>query len=147
MDVSKLKIISRVENYISLFRFEINSYFQTSMYYPPFIQFDTSHLTVLIEFNSQPNFYVRRYKFSAIGSLNSSLLLEGNCTLLNELYKWLGSRTQWCLCYGAFQRDWDVTKFHAKCDNKSHTVTIVRSTNGDIVGGYSDIPWSAKGNI
>ena len=39
MDVSKYEIISRVENYTYIFRFEIISYFQTSMYYSLFIYF------------------------------------------------------------------------------------------------------------
>jgi len=31
--------------------------------------------------------------------------------------------------------------FHSRCDNKGPTITIVKSENGTIFGGYTDISW------
>lgn len=30
--------------------------------------------------------------------------------------------------------------FHSKCDNKGPTMTIIQTTEGHIIGGYSDVP-------
>ena len=80
-----------------------------------------------------------------IGSLNSSIILEGNCTYLSQLYEWLGNKTKWCLCYGAVEDQWNVAEFHSKCDNYQHTVTIVRyGRNNIVVGGYSDVAWGGE---
>ena len=32
--------------------------------------------------------------------------------------------------------------FHAKCDKKFKTLTIVKSTNGNIFGGYTSADWT-----
>ncbi len=34
--------------------------------------------------------------------------------------------------------------FHEKCDNVPHTLVLVKSTNGNVFGGYVDAPWSSK---
>ena len=35
--------------------------------------------------------------------------------------------------------------FHAKCDNKGETWTIIQDVNGYIFGGYTSIPWTSNG--
>ena len=31
--------------------------------------------------------------------------------------------------------------FHLKCDNNSPTISIIKTENGKIIGGYTTIPW------
>ena len=35
--------------------------------------------------------------------------------------------------------------FHAKCDGKRNTLTIVKSTNGNIFGGFTGLAWNQSG--
>ena len=35
--------------------------------------------------------------------------------------------------------------FHAKCDNKGETWTIIQDVGGYIFGGYTSVPWTSKG--
>ena len=42
-------------------------------------------------------------------------------------------------------RDGETSQsFHAKCDNKGCTITIIETTDGHIIGGYSNTPWSSS---
>ena len=37
--------------------------------------------------------------------------------------------------------------FHAKCDGHGNTVTIVRSSNGSLFGGFTPLPWASNGRF
>ena len=37
-----------------------------------------------------------------------------------------------------------ASDFHAKCDNKGATITVIRSTDGFMFGGFSDKPWTSS---
>ena len=42
-------------------------------------------------------------------------------------------------------RDGETSQsFHAKCDNKGCTITIIETTDGHIIGGYSNTAWSSS---
>ena len=43
-------------------------------------------------------------------------------------------------CHSALANGWDPAKFHSNCDNRTHTVTIIKK-GPYIFGGYTDIPW------
>ena len=47
------------------------------------------------------------------------------------------------LLYRASRDGWAASKFHAMCDNKGPTVTVVKSGN-NIFGGYTDQSWNGK---
>jgi hypothetical protein len=49
------------------------------------------------------------------------------------------------LLYRGSRDGFGVSDFHAKCDNKGATLTIVKSTEGCIFGGYSDQSWESRG--
>jgi hypothetical protein len=36
-------------------------------------------------------------------------------------------------------------KFHAKCDGRGATLTVVRSKKGNVFGGYASLPWANSG--
>ena len=46
-----------------------------------------------------------------------------------------------------YRGSWDGWKgldFHAKCDNKGETITVICSTGGFIFGGFPDKPWTSS---
>ena len=49
-------------------------------------------------------------------------------------------KSKWKRCHSALANGWDLKIFHANCDNKKHTVTIIEK-KPYIFGGYTDIPW------
>ncbi|XP_044176798.1 sushi, von Willebrand factor type A, EGF and pentraxin domain-containing protein 1-like [Acropora millepora] len=49
-------------------------------------------------------------------------------------------KSKWKLCYNALADGWSPQIFHRNCDNKKHTVTIIKKETY-IFGGYTDIPW------
>ena len=52
--------------------------------------------------------------------------------------------SRWARCWHASNDGWDVRKkFHAQCDNKGPTVTIVQYRDY-VFGGYTDTSWKSK---
>ena len=49
------------------------------------------------------------------------------------------------LIYRASRDGFKASDFHAKCDNKSNTLTIIKTTKGYIFGGYIAVAWNNKG--
>ena len=49
------------------------------------------------------------------------------------------------LLYRASRDGWDAYDFHRMCDDKGATVTVVRSSDGYIFGGYTDVAWGDDG--
>ncbi len=47
------------------------------------------------------------------------------------------------LLYRASRDGWDASNFHSKCDNKGATITILKTTQGYVFGGYADQPWNS----
>jgi hypothetical protein len=75
---------------------------------------------------------------------NSSLLSEENQQVLNQ---WYGKPTQkWRLLYKGSRDNFKASTFHARCDHKGETFTIIRSSNNFLFGGYSSQPWTSKGD-
>ena len=55
------------------------------------------------------------------------------------------SNQKWNLIYRGSQDGFEVSTFHTKCDNTENSLTIIKSTNDNIFGGYTEQSWS--GNI
>jgi hypothetical protein len=49
---------------------------------------------------------------------------------------------KWNLIYRASRDGFKASQFHAKCDNKHNTLVIIKSTNGNIFGGYTEQSWA-----
>ena len=47
------------------------------------------------------------------------------------------------LLFRASEHGFKAAKFHEKCDNTSHTLTLVRTEFGKTIGGYTPIHWNA----
>jgi len=38
-----------------------------------------------------------------------------------------------------------ASTFHKLCDGKPNTLTLIKSTTGSVLGGYTSVPWSCGG--
>ena len=48
------------------------------------------------------------------------------------------------LLYRGSRDGWKASDFHAKCDNKGATITVIRSSDGFIFGGFADKSWKSS---
>lgn len=87
------------------------------------------------------------------GFLVSVLQVFSNCSsenllglqdqlAINEL---MGTSNSYRLLYRGCRDGWDAEDFHDKVDNQGATVTLVRIKGGNVIGGYTDIPWADSG--
>ena len=76
-----------------------------------------------------------------------SHILGGNSTLHQDLKSLLSAVTcpesRWTRCYRAIDDGWSAAAFHANCDYRGASVTLVE-VNGYIFGGYLDQSWGGK---
>ena len=73
---------------------------------------------------------------------------EESVILTNEEHRsklngWLPQHDKWHLLFRASRDGFTTQAFHAKCDNKGPTVTIVKSGN-NIFGGFTENSWKSK---
>lgn len=64
------------------------------------------------------------------------------------LHKWLKEEESdggFELLYRSSRDGWTGQNFHAKCDNKGRTITIIETPEGGVVGGYTNAIWKSKG--
>ncbi|ETO18031.1 hypothetical protein RFI_19264 [Reticulomyxa filosa] len=54
-------------------------------------------------------------------------------------------KKRWKLLFRASKDGFASTQFHAKCDNKGTTITVVLSALGHVFGGYTVLPWQSGG--
>ena len=75
----------------------------------------------------------------------NSTIISNNSFYRAELASFLAPvvgqvESKWKLCYNALAHGRSSQIFHTNCDNKKHTVTIIKKETY-IFGGYTDIPW------
>jgi hypothetical protein len=63
----------------------------------------------------------------------------------NLVRSWIGKNTDWKLLYRGSTDGFGSSNFHAQCDNRGPTVTIIKTTNGSVFGGYAAGSWSSSG--
>ena len=51
------------------------------------------------------------------------------------------------LLYRGSLDGWKGSDFHAKCDDKGATITVIRSSDGFIFGGFADKPWKSSAGV
>jgi hypothetical protein len=74
--------------------------------------------------------------------LDSTILDKQNKQAINLLCK-LSSVKQWKLQYRATRDGFSAQNFHTKCDTAANTLTIIKSTNGNIFGGFTEKAWNS----
>ncbi|CAM4841955.1 unnamed protein product [Rotaria magnacalcarata] len=60
---------------------------------------------------------------------------------LSEFYG--KSNQKWDLIYRGSRDGFDSNAFHTRCDNQGSTMTVVRSTNNYLFGGYASVGWTS----
>ena len=56
-----------------------------------------------------------------------------------------GMPSSMALLYRGSRDGFTAQAFHSACDNKGPTLTVIRATNGAVLGGYSHAPWTSQG--
>ena len=87
---------------------------------------------ILEELRHPPN---QPFKDSAILSTEHKQVL-----INNFLKEQLSDESNFVLIYRASRDGWHSSKFHALCDDKGPTVTVVKNGN-NIFGGYTEMSW------
>jgi len=49
------------------------------------------------------------------------------------------------LIFNSSTDGYTASAWHSKCDNQGDTLTITKTTNGQVFGGYTNIPWTNSG--
>ena len=63
---------------------------------------------------------------------------------LNEFY---GKPDQaWTLIHKASRDGFDAAPFHNRCNNQGPTISVIRSNNNCLFGGYTAVAWTSDGN-
>ena len=78
---------------------------------------------------------------SLINILDSTILSFDQMNSLMKLCNF-PLTSKWRLLYRASRDSFISYKFHAKCDGKRNTLTVIKSSNGNIFGGYTEVAWS-----
>lgn len=64
-----------------------------------------------------------------------------------KLEEFYGNRNQrWGLIYKASRDGFSSSTFHSCCNNKGPTMTIIRSNNNFLFGGYTSVAWTSCNN-
>ena len=53
-------------------------------------------------------------------------------------------KQKWNLLYRATKDGFTSSRFHLKCDNTPNTLVIIKSTDGNVFGGYTKNDWSGS---
>ena len=77
--------------------------------------------------------------------MDSIILDKQNQLSIKKLCE-LPSVKQWKLQYRATRDGFSARNFHTKCDGSANTLTIIKSTNGNIFGGFTEKAWDSTGN-
>lgn len=84
-------------------------------------------------------------KFSTLfkHSLNSSVARDNETE--RQLLSLLNFKNQkWRLIYRATENGFGASDFHNHCDGHTNTLTLIRTTNESILGGYNGEKWSSN---
>lgn len=83
-----------------------------------------------------------------VQTLDSNIIMDKkHATKLHEWLKEGGSDGKFNLLYRSSSDGLSAKSFHSKCDNKGCTISIIETTGGLVLGGYSNTPWkSPSGN-
>ena len=64
-----------------------------------------------------------------------------------KLYEFCEKKDKrWVLIYKASRDGFDAAAFHTRCSNRGPTMTIMKSNDDHLFGGYTAIPWTSDGS-
>ena len=102
-----------------------------------------------LEFKSMPDLFKdntdKKFK-DRFKLFHGTTLLDSAMSM--QINEWIGSSKvqEWKCLYKATRDTFAASVFHSKCDGKGPTVTVIRSTNGNIFGAYTPCKWASSGS-
>jgi hypothetical protein len=81
-------------------------------------------------------------KFNNRAPIFTPLLIDSKEA--QQIDTWVGKKGTWTLLYQGTKDGFASADFHRFCDNKGVTITIIKSTNGSIFGGYNAGVWQSS---
>ena len=48
------------------------------------------------------------------------------------------------LIFSGSEIGWTTYRFHSRCDNKGPTLTLIKTVEGRIFGGYTSVSWTSS---
>merc|ERR1712228_263803 len=90
--------------------------------------------------------YCKLIKFQTNKLVIDSKILSNKQKL--TLMQWApkGTKRRWKrICRGT-KDGFAAHQFHTKCDGKGPTLIVIKSTIGNIFGGYTELPWASSGS-
>lgn len=80
---------------------------------------------------------------SAVSDIEGSRLLD--MAGLNQLKLWFGgAEIRLHLLYRATQDGFQAPDFHSHCDNHGPTLSLVKSANSQVIGGFTAVSWACR---
>jgi hypothetical protein len=79
----------------------------------------------------------------------SEILSSEPLNFTTKLGEWLPQAGNWSVCWRATRDGWASTTFHARCDGKVPTLTIVKVVKNNknlIFGGFATATWAGRSN-
>lgn len=78
-----------------------------------------------------------------MNSLNSNIISPTLTNYLIEMCEF-SVNEKWRLVYWAKRDGFSASSFHARCDNVSHTLVLVKAETGNVFGGFSKAKWDSS---
>ena len=86
------------------------------------------------------------FGLATIPQIESNIIKESSdVDILRDWLKEDGSDGGLELLYRSSRDGLTAQTFHSKCDNKGRTITIIETTEGGVVGGYTNTAWRSMG--
>ena len=80
-----------------------------------------------------------------INNIPSQMLLASEKLYLNNLCSLRGQKTtKWEMIFRASKDGFRAKQFHAKCDGFARTLTVIKTIDGFIFGGYTEQAWHSN---
>jgi hypothetical protein len=98
-------------------------------------------LNVVERLRGVPDDSIRTDRHRLCSFSNQSTILRNLPLILKEFWE-----KKWTLLYRGTVDGFSTSSFHTKCDGHGNTITIIRTTNDCIFGGFTPSVWHSKGS-
>lgn len=107
------------------------------------IIFDNNILTFDRNEHKLSNFFIGTLIPLGLKYMRSSILSNNEMIKLITLCDFV-MKQKWNLVYRASRDGFEAANFHSKCNDKAHNLVVIKSTQDNVFGGYTDQDWSGN---